>query len=263
MIRVRKPRAPAGLERGTGLTEENCAAYVAHGSDYLNGKRKFEFNRSIYGHESVKSLLKKAHHSKCCYCEGKFEAHAFGDVEHYRPKGAVRQDRNSATLYPGYYWLAYSWRNLFYVCRICNTRKSSFFPLADPAKRARSHTDNLAHECPLILDPGGPDDPRNHIGFQGELASGTTKAGNSTIRALELNRNELGEARLHRLKVLQTLLCIISVLDGNQHGEAEELLEKSRLKLCNAVEPVAEYSSMAADFLSNVSIDNAAQNMTS
>jgi hypothetical protein len=45
---------------------------------------------------------------------------------------------------PGYFWLAYVWANLFLACQLCNQSfKKNLFPLADPAKRARSHLHDL------------------------------------------------------------------------------------------------------------------------
>ena len=39
------------------------------------------------------------------------------------------------------------------------SNKGHFFPLRNPASRARSHADNLAEEEPLILDPWRPGRP--------------------------------------------------------------------------------------------------------
>ena len=82
--------------------------YDANEDDYRNGKKKFSFSSDIYGREVIRTTLREAQHSKRCYCEGRFEAFASGDIEHYRPTGAARQDRLSERLSPGYYRLAYS-----------------------------------------------------------------------------------------------------------------------------------------------------------
>lgn len=126
MIRVVKPSAPERLSLGTALTDSDCSAYEAEYVDYMAGTAKFDFQRNVYGHASVKDTLKTAQHAKCCFCEGRFDAHNHGDVEHYRPKRAVRQSRKTKASYPGYYWLVYSWENLYYSCSICNSRKSTF-----------------------------------------------------------------------------------------------------------------------------------------
>jgi AAA domain, putative AbiEii toxin, Type IV TA system len=72
---------------------------------------------------------------------------AYGDVEHTRPKASYRQLRRGPLKRPGYYWLAYAWENLLFVCEICNRReKRSWFPLKKGSKRARSPKHRLTAE---------------------------------------------------------------------------------------------------------------------
>ncbi|MCY4355099.1 MAG: hypothetical protein OXC09_10020 [Truepera sp.] len=251
MIRVHKPRAPKGLARGKALTREDCEAYEANRVDFENGTRKFQFKRNIYGHCTVRGVLKSAQNGKCCYCEGKaFAPHAAADVEHYRPKGTVRQDEQSGAVLPGYFWLAYSWENLYLCCQICNRNcKRDIFPLKNPAKRARSHADNLAEEEPLILDPGGLDDPRKHIRFHKEIAFGLTEVGRNTIQIIGLNRPELGEARLTRRAKLERQLEIVKISQENPHPQLAKLAEEASNTLKAAVLREAEFSAMAIDLL--------------
>jgi uncharacterized protein (TIGR02646 family) len=165
MIRITKPaQAPRILrERGKATTELNQASFET-------GTREFEFNSSLYGAKSVKTTLIKAQRGKCAFCESQVRHIAHGDVEHYRPKGGVRQDAGEPLEQPGYFWLAYVWENLFFACQLCNQSfKRNLFPLADPARRARSHLDDLASEEPMLLHPGD-DDPGASIGFRAEVA---------------------------------------------------------------------------------------------
>ena len=63
-----------------------------------------------------KQLLRETQ-GKCAYCETNFEAAAFGDVEHYRPKSI-------------YWWLAYVYDNYLASCAICNQQfKSDAFEI--------------------------------------------------------------------------------------------------------------------------------------
>ena len=96
MIRVRKPeKAPRILrERGKHTTETNQQAFI-------NGERTFKFDSSIYGAKSVKDALIKAQDDKCAFCESKVGHIAYGDVEHYRPKGGVRQTEADPLDQPG------------------------------------------------------------------------------------------------------------------------------------------------------------------
>ena len=251
MIRVSKPHAPERLARGEAHTSQDCAAYEASRAEYENGTRKFRFARNIYGHPTVREALKQAQDGKCSFCEGKqFGPFAPADVEHYRPKGSVRQNKQSKAVLPGYFWLAYSWENLYWCCQMCNrSKKRDFFPLKHPTQRARSQADNLAEEEPLILDPGGLDDPCEHIGFHKEVAVGLTEVGRNTIQFIGLDRADLEEARRVRLAELDTLLKIVAISKRNPNPEFEELAEGASGELEAAVLPQAEFSAMATRFV--------------
>ena len=145
MIRVIKPQtAPLILrdpnKRGPKATRKLRGAYD-------HGTRAFTFNSDIYGAKSVKKALIKAQHDKCCFCESKITHVAYGDVEHFRPKGGYRQRPEDELEQPGYYWLAYAWTNLYLSCQLCNQRyKANLFPLKDPDRRAKSHHEDVAAE---------------------------------------------------------------------------------------------------------------------
>ena len=114
---------------------------------------------------------------KCAYCEDVIEGDQPGDVEHYRPKKQVRDIENSiverlengvTVPHPGYYWLAYDWRNLLASCRGCNSRtvpngqqrgKGNRFPVSDNLAWAPGEEDN---ERALLLNPLW-DDPDDHL----------------------------------------------------------------------------------------------------
>src|SRR4051812_33987010 len=116
MIRVRRPPAvPAVLRtRGVPAGQAFCSAYNANPADYQSGAEKFPFDAEIYGAEEVKTALRIAQHDKCCFCESKVPHISPGDIEHFRPKAAVRQRPDGPLLRPGYYWLTYEWTNLFF-----------------------------------------------------------------------------------------------------------------------------------------------------
>lgn len=86
MIRVVKPDAPAKLLEGVPLTAADCLLYDDAAAAYDAGTANFEISSAIYGHAQVKDVLRAAQHSKCCFCEGMFDANAAADVEHFRPK---------------------------------------------------------------------------------------------------------------------------------------------------------------------------------
>ena len=136
------------------LTTRGATATEQHKLDYLAGTRKFSFENSVYGHSSVKALLIKIQHDKCCFCERKISAGEPGHIEHYRPKGGYKIQEKSKLVKPGYYWLAYDFGNLFLSCNRCNTSyKKNYFPLVDETKRAINHDLTIEDEDPLILNP--------------------------------------------------------------------------------------------------------------
>ena len=206
MIRITKSKQPPPILRGRGRQKarEHCVAYASAPKKYRSGEIRFEFDRGIYADETVKAALRTAQHDKCAFCESKVPHVAYGDVEHFRPKAGSRQGPDEPLQTPGYYWLAYEWKNLFFCCQICNQRhKQNLFPLLDPKRRARSHHRGIAKEQPLFIDPAA-EDPAEHIGFREEFAfalNGSAR-GTATIDGLRLNRPELLEKRRASLKVL-------------------------------------------------------------
>lgn len=241
MIRVTKPtQAPRILrERGKATTEANCSAFDSAPVDYSNGIRTFEFDSGLYGAKSVKNSLIKAQHRKCCFCESKVTDVAYGDVEHFRPKGGFRQIESDPLGRPGYYWLAYAWENLFFSCQLCNQRfKRTLFPLEDPNQRALSHNDDLSLEKPLFVDPS-QSDPEEYIAFREEYpyAVDSNAIGRATIEGLGLAREELNESRRDLLEKLK-IIKILADMPVPESTEAQALLVR-------AVREDSEYSSMA------------------
>lgn len=251
MILVHKPNAaPAKLAEGIAPNQVNCDLYDATPLEYDSGRLKFEISSTIYGHSQVKNVLRTAQHSKCCFCEGVFEAHAAADVEHFRPKKYSQQGRKGAVTYPGYYWLGYSWSNLYYCCQVCNrSHKKNYFPLRDPAQRARNHNGDVAEEAPLLLDPGGPGNPRDHIIFKDEVAVGLTDEGKATIDYVGLNRPPLIEARLERYQQIQTLRQLADLPEDHAEPALLPLIGQAKDLLAEAVLPTAKFSAMVSDYL--------------
>jgi hypothetical protein len=212
MIRVvRPPAVPTVLAtQGAHATRTFCSAYDADPARYQSGTGGFEFSRDIYGAEEVKGPLRKAQHDKCCFCESKVPHVSPGDVEHFRPKAAVREAPGGPLLRPGYYWLAYEWTNLFFCCELCNRRgKGNYFPLRNNASRARSHHQPVARERPLFVNP--EEDPTPHLGFREEYVYPRSARGRVTGDALDLNREALAEKRRSHLAFVKELLASLRV----------------------------------------------------
>ena len=119
MIRIIRPINPPRvlIEKGPIENKKNCDSFS---DDPVSFLKAFKADPKIYGGSQVKKMLKRAQHNKCCFCE-KNQVDEYGAVEHFRPKSGYKIDKNQKKLTkPGYYWLAYEWTNLLFVCAACN-----------------------------------------------------------------------------------------------------------------------------------------------
>lgn len=237
--------------RGRGVTETEAMklAYYQDPTAYRSNAKKFEFDSTIYGAESIKKVLIQAQFGKCCFCESSVTPISHGDVEHFRPKGAFRQSHDEPEQFPGYYWLAYEWNNLLFSCQVCNqTFKQAFFPLEVPDSRARSHYDNLSAESPLLINPA-EEDPEEFITFYKEVirAVDGNQRGAVTIENLGLDRPKLEEQRRTRfedLKVLWEIIQLANEPDLKANGDFQRVVQDARERLKEAVLDSAQYAGM-------------------
>jgi uncharacterized protein (TIGR02646 family) len=247
---IKDPRdCPTILKKqGKEQKRKDCRAFKRAPKKYLLGVKKFP-NLKYYSRPSVKKALMNSHSSKCCYCEQRRRQSELA-VEHFRPRTAVKQTKAGDRIYPGYFWLAYAWDNLYLSCAECNGRfKSCYFPLANPKKRARSCKDSVLDERPLLIDPG-VDKPREHINFRIDKAFSSKNRGKKTIEIIQLNEENLRKAREEKIGVLQALIDLVRLSEKKGGARWKEKGNKARQKLAEAVLPKAEFSSMAQDFLS-------------
>ena len=223
MIRVSRPVAVPHV-----LATEGRQRRDEHIAQHLSGNSTFTFDRTVYGHADVKAALRTAQHDKCGFCESKISHVSFGDVEHFRPKAAVRDIPTDSLISPGYFWLAYDWENLLFACECCNRRhKGNLFPLMDSTTRARAPSDDIGLESPLFIDPGR-EDPSAQVGFHEEYpyAIGGNVRGQTTIDALGLLRPELTERRRERLQKLRHLGAAMKVLNRKRDHESKALVKE-------------------------------------
>lgn len=230
-------RCPASLEAALpGRTEQSKGARELANNIAAPGKtppepRKFE----AYKGEDVKAALIALFHGKCAYCESVYASTAPVDVEHFRPKGEVAEDKE----HPGYWWLAADWNNLLPSCIDCNRRR--YQHIADPASdtqrelagkkdhfpvsgvRVRDIGD-LSDERPLLLDPC-LDEPGEHLTFHLEppaqlaltLPRNNSERGKAAIRVHGLNRLALVQERTRILRRLQLMRDILHKLEEAKH----------------------------------------------
>lgn len=187
-------------------------------------------------------LMEHVFHGKCAYCEIHLTgARQPGDAEHYRPKGEVRfvpdgrrrsirasayDEKGNSVDHPGYFWLAYHWRNLLPTCTMCNRAvKRNLFPTEDHHVFVIELTDDRLgelseepnetpipfeagsngyllppmaldqHEAPQLLHPYR-DDPSKHLRFgEGGVVVELSPQGESSIRVYKLDDNDLARER--------------------------------------------------------------------
>lgn len=106
--------------------------------------KQIGFNDRLWG-DLKDWLIKNVFHEKCAYCETPLLRSSM-HAEHYRPKGGVKyrvtgqkklkrgtalDEAQLVIDHPGYFWLAYDWRNLLPSCEFCNTvhGKGNQFPV--------------------------------------------------------------------------------------------------------------------------------------
>jgi uncharacterized protein (TIGR02646 family) len=230
--RVKKPKVPGMTE--TDAVKKHVEDWISQGK--LLEKLKFPYER--YSDREVVESLREMFHGKCAYCESRYAGTQPMDVEHWRPKGEIR-DQDQEPIKPGYYWLAADWENLLPSCIDCNRARTQFdqldlkqivlgkknqFPLQDPGKRILAHeefeTKGSDAEGPLLINPCR-DDPEEFFSYdeQGLILPSSTDENSvefqramASIRVYALNRADLVADRLqlilridHRLNTIEVL----------------------------------------------------------
>jgi uncharacterized protein (TIGR02646 family) len=251
-----KTGTKAGVKKITEARNTLIAFYDANAANINRGRKKVPFRAAIYGHKLIKKKLIALQYGKCAFCESKVIKIGHGDVEHFRPKAAYKSATGEPLRYPGYYWLAYDWQNLFFSCQLCNQKfKGNLFPLEDETGRVVHHTLDYRTERAVLLHPTD-DNPSEHIFFKDEVPvpKNSSERGRQTIKLIGLDRLELNEARREALNPYRALIRIVQLysqrtdLHGDlktEHDEALTILKDVSLPKSQAA---GEYSSMFAAF---------------
>jgi uncharacterized protein (TIGR02646 family) len=206
-----------------------------HAEDARREGDRHQIREHVYRHASILVALEELFHRKCAYCETPLPEVGW-DVDHFRPKGAVAERSE----HPGYYWLAYTWSNLYPACEACNQRrrdrptwtdreggetggKLTQFPLEDEAGRALSPEADLGLEQPVLLDPCA-DDPESRFLYtpHGEIepAPADMRA-EVTIDIFHLRRRRLRDRRKQHLNLVVFLIKWWLQIRGVNPKEAE------------------------------------------
>ena len=206
MIRIIKPDAPQKLIiNGQVQTTLDLYNYQNQTSQYNSGELKFEASTAIYNSDIVRKTLELAQKNKCCYCETK-DVRSNKDVEHFRPKRAYSESLEGKSKYPGYFWLAYDWENLFLACQVCNQIfKNDFFPIQEENFRAQINNLSIENEQAILIHPSR-DNPEEHIGYREHIPYGISERGSKTIEFLGFGKidvdNNYSIKKRSRIKLL-------------------------------------------------------------
>jgi uncharacterized protein (TIGR02646 family) len=247
MIKIDKGPAPVALVRAKARYDAiNNPLYVTNRHAYNNGTDTFGFT-AAYRSVAVKTRLNSRQHGKCAFSEAKF-VHDDFHVEHFRPKGKVEAWPTGAATYPGYYWLAYDWDNLFLAKSTLNSAlKRNFFPLLGRVGRNRNHLDTRM-ENSLLIDPG-TENPRLFINFEKEEIKGLNIRGTKNIELLGLRSPQLDEARRKLYRKLENIKDAVDLLLEGGYPLTHPKINEFRITLQESTLPQAEFSSMAIDLL--------------
>lgn len=177
-------------------------------------------------------------YGKCAYCESDILTDQPGDMEHFRPKDEVRDidnnlvviDENGQRRHPGYYWLAYDWRNLLPSCWDCNrvtTKKTRGHRIGKgtkfPVKGFRATTPGAeGREEPLLINPV-LQDPQEHLELEENgLFKGRSPEGRACIDIFGLNvREALIESRKHVYKSVKNDVDMLIIHLFNRSDEVQ------------------------------------------
>jgi uncharacterized protein (TIGR02646 family) len=246
MIRMPVPPKPTLFDNTTSIVNTERSEAIAFFRKRANKDKGFTFK--AYKEKPIVKALNEHFAYKCAYCESSYAATAPVDVEHYRPKSEIVEDKKK--IRPGYYWLACDWGNLLPACRDCNSPrnhtfangivdlrgKANSFPIANPKQRAKKPGQE-SREQRLLLHPYR-DDPTKHIEYtvdgvirpKLDKAGRSSRKGRTSIRVYGLDRPLLTDAR--RKQAIQTqgaiekIRGLVELLDKSETSTGKARAEK-------------------------------------
>jgi hypothetical protein len=231
---------PGWLDRAEGRTADCEAAGEHVGSPFWSEVKNFY--RELQGEH------------KCAFCERKLPSGGIGayehDVEHFRPKGRVKQwptpdELDDITFIEppnpntGFYLLAYHPLNYSVACKACNEGlKKDFFPIEGSYKLDAKSPPSVTNEKPLLIYPLAPTGarPEELIVFNGPVPMAAKADGYDNRRArVTIEFFRLGDADerkdiiVERCKIIITLKMLLQTALSNtataaDKGEAVDLI---------------------------------------
>jgi uncharacterized protein (TIGR02646 family) len=213
------------------------------------------FDEKIY--QKYKDFfMDAAFHGKCGYCECPVKDFQHGDVEHFRPKGGVTNEKDKEIPdHPGYHWLAYDWQNLLISCIKCNQISKRGFGKGCrfPVKDQHAYTpEMIEQEKPMLVNPTSilPEDrPSKHLAINpdGSLRA-LTDRGKMCIQVFGLNhRDQLVSQRKRAYREALLLKGQLSSLFPEEQQEAiQEIIAIKQGKKSYSIAQVEAISALRA-----------------
>lgn len=220
----------------------------------------------------AKEHYRRLSEDKCWYCET--STHRMpGDIDHYRPKGRV-----AGIEHPGYWWLAFDWRNWRFACKYCNSRftdpetglvggKGDHFPLLNgEGRRIKDECEyedyeDLLCEDALLLDPAERSDTRlltftrdghARASEAHEQSSGYLRA-KTSIELYHLDHSRLVRERRtiynQISRHIQDYECFQRKWETEGDRSAQALARRAIRELARMIARTAEYSMAARAYL--------------
>lgn len=228
--------------------------------------------------QALKGILEEISHGKCWYCES-IQERSDNVVDHYRPKSRNLNDPDVLGEHQGYWWLAFDWRNYRYSCTYCNSRrtdpttgksggKHDSFPLFNPAQTVLNENADIAREQPMLLDPTVATDP-TLLSYEpdGRVSPRYTEEDypryfQRARMSIDLYHLDYYKSKERRQVLYNDLKQLVE--DGNIYfrraasGDTTvaHAFEQVVRRLMGVIQPEAEFSAAAMDFLDRLSFES-------
>ena len=105
----------------------------------------------LWKDDRIRNWLLGQFNNKCWYSEAQDSVSSI-HVDHYRPKGRVKQGLGAITE-GGYWWLAFDWNNYRICGQLLNVKKGDLFPIIEGVRCSADNPVSLELEAPVLIDP--------------------------------------------------------------------------------------------------------------
>lgn len=105
--------------------------------------------QQLWRDDRIRKWLLGQFNNKCWYSEA-YESVSSIHVDHYRPKGRLKEELGGATC-EGYWWLAFDWKNYRICGQLLNVKKGDLFPITEGNRCKPDDPVSLQLEAPVLI----------------------------------------------------------------------------------------------------------------